>query len=103
MPDLTQISGFMRDAGNLQKNWSKHGVEKTECEEVFLNIPLLLGDDDRHSRDERRFFALGKTDLGRELFLVFTLRQAQIRVISARPMSRKERTIYAEADTRIRE
>lgn len=41
-----------------------------------------------------RYFVLGQTDAGRELFLVFTLRDELIRVISAREMSRKERKVY---------
>ncbi|KAF0165325.1 MAG: hypothetical protein FD157_1312 [Rhodocyclaceae bacterium] len=42
----------------------------------------------------------GRTDEGRLLHLTFTLRKAAslIRVISARDMHRKERTIYEQAD-----
>jgi uncharacterized DUF497 family protein len=41
-----------------------------------------------------RFYALGRTDGERRLFVVFTLRGTRIRVISARDMSRKERDEY---------
>ena len=37
---------------------------------------------------------LGRSDAGRELFLIFTLRGDLIRVISARDMSRAERKVY---------
>ena len=56
-------------------------------------------EDTKHSAGEPRFHALGKTDEGRLLHLSFTLRGAgqKIRVISARDMHRKERTIYEQA------
>ena len=44
-----------------------------------------------------RYFALGWTDTGRELMVAFTLRSSLLRVISARPMSRRERRVYGEA------
>ena len=43
-----------------------------ECEQVFVNQPLILASDARHSEKEDRFFVLGQSDAGRELFLVFT-------------------------------
>lgn len=39
---------------------------------------------------------MGRTDQDRELFLVFTMRQDRIRVISARDMSRKEQKVYRD-------
>ncbi|WP_272486662.1 BrnT family toxin [Zeimonas sediminis] len=53
----------------------------------------------RHSEREPRFHALGMTDEGRGLHIAFTLRGSgtKIRVISARPMHRKERAIYEQA------
>jgi uncharacterized DUF497 family protein len=90
--------GFDWDQENLLKNWEKHGVGFWECEEVFFNQPLLLADDAGHSGDEQRFYALGKTDGERRLFLAFTARRRKIRVISARDMSRKERREYQNAE-----
>lgn len=57
----------------------------------------MVVDDDAHSEIEARRFALGKTDTGRLLMIVFTIRVDQVRVISARPMSRRERSVYGEA------
>ena len=87
-------TGFDWDEGNLLKNWEKHGVTVAECEQVFFNRPLLAGPDERHSSAEARFYLLGKTDSGRHLFVVFTIREEHIRVISARDQSRKERRSY---------
>lgn len=99
MIDLTKIVGFDWDDGNARKN-DKHGVSTAEAEQVFFNAPLLLLADAKHSQQEARHHALGRTDGGRLLHLAFTLRKAGslIRVISARDMHRKERAIYEQAD-----
>jgi uncharacterized DUF497 family protein len=91
---LAELTGFEWDEGNLSKNWANHQVSALECEQVFLNRPLIAFPDERHSESELRFYALGQTDGGRRLFIVFTARTHFIRVISARDMSRKERKIY---------
>lgn len=98
MIDLTKITGFDWNDGNARKN-DKHGVSTAEAEQVFFNDPLLLMADAKHSHGEARVHALGKTGEGRALHLTFTLRNAgeKIRVISARDMHRKERTIYGQA------
>ncbi|MEI7435312.1 MAG: BrnT family toxin [bacterium] len=46
------------------------------------------------SLKEQRFYALGRTDERRELFVAFMLRSRRLRVVSARDMSRKERRVY---------
>ncbi|MEY3447392.1 MAG: hypothetical protein RIR45_2147 [Pseudomonadota bacterium] len=98
MIDLNKIVGFDWDDGNARKN-EKHGVTMAEAEQVFFNAPLLLLEDGAHSQQELRIHALGKTDEGRALHIALTLRDTNrlIRVISARDMHRKERSIYDEA------
>ena len=97
--DADELDGFDWDAGNSEKNWQKHGVSVGECEETFFNQPLLVAFDAAHSLGEARHFALGRTNQGRLLFIAFTYRGTKIRVISARDMSRKERMIYAKANS----
>ena len=92
-----KVQGFQWDSANLEKNWIKHQVSQFECEEVFFNEPILLFEDAKHSDHEPRNYVLGKTNLERRLFLVFTVRNNLIRVISARDMSKKERGIYEKA------
>ena len=92
---VSKITGFDWDKGNIDKNWQKHGVTPPECEDVFFNQPLI-GIDHGHSLAEQRYYAYGSTDAGRPLFIVFTLRNNLIRVTSARPMNKKERTRYHE-------
>jgi uncharacterized DUF497 family protein len=88
------FEGFDWIGGNAEKNWKRHDVTPLEAEQVFFNTPLLWGDDPGHSGTERRFYALGQTDEGRELFVAFTRRDRRLRVVSARDMSRKERRVY---------
>jgi uncharacterized DUF497 family protein len=98
MIDWTKITGFDWDEGNTRKN-EKHGVSMAEAEQVFFNAPLLVLGDSRHSSQETRFHALGKTHDRRLLHITFTVRHdgEKIRVISARDMHRKERVIYEKA------
>lgn len=96
MIDLSAITGFDWDENNREKNWEKHGVLASECEEVFFNIPLLLQPDPSHSQKEPRYYVLGHTILGRRLFIAFTVRADRIRVISGRDMSKKERSTYEQ-------
>jgi hypothetical protein len=94
---LAGCTGFQWDAGNAGKNWRLHRVLDGEAEQAFFNRPVLVVGDDRHSDEERRFAALGRTDAGRKLAVVFTLRGTLIRVVSARDMSRRERRVYEGA------
>ena len=92
--NIENIVGFDWDDGNIYKNEKKHGLKWQLIEEVFFNEPLLLLEDLKHSNNECRCFALGQTDDGIFLFVVFTKRVEKIRVISARPMNKKERIVY---------
>ena len=92
--EIDKCTGFDWDESNYLKNWEKHGVSALECEQIFFNRPLVTAYDKKHSNRERRYYALGHTDVGRHLFVVFTIREYLIRVISARDMSRKERRTY---------
>jgi uncharacterized DUF497 family protein len=93
---LEDCIGFEWDQGNILKNWVSHEVTTIECEEVFFNTPLILMEDLKHSINKVRFYALGKTDNDRKLFIAFTIRNNLIRIISARDMSRKEKRVYEE-------
>lgn len=99
MIDVCSINGIAWDKGNIDKNWTKHQVSNFECEESFFNLPLILAEDTKHSQGENRYFALGQTNANRRLFIAFTIRNNNIRVISARDMSQKEERIYAKANS----
>jgi uncharacterized DUF497 family protein len=86
--------GFIWDKGNKDKNWIKHKVTNEECEEVFFDQDKKILKDVKHSQKEARYTLLGKTKKGRLLFVIFTLREEKIRVISARDLNRKEVALY---------
>ena|SRR3989338_6978155 len=87
---------FEWDEGNLVKNYTKHGVSCEEAESVFQDSFRLDYADPLHSHSENRFITVGRSNRPRVLLLAWTLRRTNVRVISARPASRKERKIYEE-------
>lgn len=99
MREDADATEFDWDGGNAEKNWLRHRVSQSEGEQVFFNRPLVVADDDLHSHGEARYLALGHTDLGRLLFVVYTLRGERIRIISARDMTRREQKEYEHART----
>jgi uncharacterized DUF497 family protein len=94
-----ELEGFDWDVGNVTKN-ARHDVAPEEAEEVFLNEPLLVLPDVKHSRSEVRWWALGRTAKC-HLLVVFTVRRKLIRVISARAMNKKEKAVYEKETLRL--
>jgi uncharacterized DUF497 family protein len=92
--ELLRCTGFQWDDGNSTKNWITHQVTRSECEQVFFNQPVIVGNDETHSVLERRYYVLGVTNQARRLFMVCTIREQLIRIISARDMNKKEREVY---------
>jgi hypothetical protein len=90
------IVGFNWDAGNRDK-CRKHGLSQAAIEALFHGS-IAVYRDPGHSRHEERLKAIGKTDDGRDVVIVFTLRdrggQTLIRPISARYMHAKEVANY---------
>ena len=91
---LANCTGFEWDDGNLTKSWDKHEVSEGECEQVYFRQPLIVRRDKKHSKLENRYYVLGSTDAERLLFMVFTVRNNKIRIISARDMTRAEKRRY---------
>lgn len=98
MDPLENCAGFDWDDGNAHKNWERHRVAPEEAEDVFFHEPFVVRGDLRHSKSEKRYYALGQTGAGRRLFVVFTVRRKLIRVISARDMNRNETHAYEKYD-----
>jgi uncharacterized DUF497 family protein len=93
--NLDEMIGFEWDGGNILKNEIKHGLKWQLIEEIFFNEPLVLLEDKSHSSDDEcRCAALGYTNEKLLTTVIFTKRKNKIRVISARPMSKKEKIIY---------
>lgn len=93
--DWNSLEGFEWDKGNLE-HIKKHMVEAVECEGIFFNRPLILNEDESHSQTEERFRAYGQTNSGKLLFIIFTIRNNKIRVVSARDQNKKERKEFQE-------
>jgi hypothetical protein len=91
-----QADGFDWDRGNRSK-CEKHGLTIAVIEDLFTR-PIAILPDAAHSEQENRFRAIGATEKGRRVFLIFTLRRKNdemlIRPISARYMHKKEVESY---------
>jgi uncharacterized protein len=98
-------NGFDWDQGNRAK-CEKHGLSIKTIEGLFTR-PVAVIPDAGHSRKEPRFRAIGRTDEGRGVFIVFTMRpvggQVSIRPISARYMHKKEMESYEKENPDIQE
>jgi uncharacterized DUF497 family protein len=93
LPDFSTLTGFEWDEGNTSKNPGKHAISNAEAEEVFFRHPVVMPAT-RSGEGEPRWFVFGHNETGRVLRIVFTVRGTKIRVVSARPASRKERSDY---------
>ncbi len=83
-------TGFDWNEANAAKNWERHRVTPEEAEDAFFHDPFVLRSDPKHSKREKRYWALGKTSRERRLFIAFTIRRKRIRIISVRDMSHRE-------------
>ena len=93
--DLSKIEGFEWDRGNLG-HIKIHDVSYRECEDAFLNKPFVINEDEAHSQTEERFRAYGQTNKRKLIFIIFTIRNNRIRVISSRSQNKKERKEFEE-------
>lgn len=96
-------NGFDWDNGNRAK-CEKHGLSVAMIEDLFAR-PLAVLPDAAHSQSEKRFRAIGHTDKGRGVFIVFTFRKKRnevlIRPISARYMHQKEVDAYEKENPNL--
>ena len=91
---LPEPIAFEWDESNREKNWHKHRVLIKECEEVFEDEKRQSWKDILHSKNEPRYIMLGSSQAKRILFVVFTIRNLRVRVVSARDASKRERELY---------
>jgi uncharacterized DUF497 family protein len=88
---------FEWDANKAGSNLAKHGVHFEEAATVFGDPLSVTIFDPAHSQAEDRFIILGRSHLDKLLVVVHTERGDNIRIISARRASRRERKQYEEA------
>jgi hypothetical protein len=81
---------FEWDPVKAEANALKHGVTFREASTAFADPLSVTIDDPDHSEHEDRFLLIGRSDSGRLLVVSHTERPQAIRIISARPASRRE-------------
>lgn len=79
-------------------NIRKHGVSFSEAATCFGDPLSLTISDPAHSVRESRFLLIGVSQNGMLLVVAHVERGATIRIISARPATRRERTAYEEGE-----
>jgi len=89
---------FEWDPVKAKTNLQKHGVSFEEAAEIFLD-PLQLSMPDKQSELEERWITLGNTQaqqlrLVAHTFMTYHPEQVTIRIISARPATRREQKHY---------
>ena len=77
-------------------NLRKHGVSFEEAASVFNDPIATIYEDPDHSANEKRFLTIGTSARGRLLHIAFADRGDRIRIINARKVTKKERTLYEE-------
>lgn len=87
------------DPLKARANRAKHGVSFTHAATVLIDPLAITVFDVAHSEDEERWFTLGQTRQGSLLAVAHTYQltgptNARVRIISARPATRRERDHY---------
>ena len=95
---------FEWDPVKAASNRAKHRVSFDEAVTVFRDPLARIVDDPDHSIEERREIAIGHSMLNRLLFVFFTERAVgTVRIVSARPATRRERKEYEEKNESLKE
>jgi uncharacterized protein len=89
---------FSWDARKAASNRRKHGVSFEEATAAFGDPLSLTVPDPDHAAGEERFLLLGQSDRQRLLVVAHAERGDEIRIISARPATRRERRSYEEGE-----
>ena len=85
---------FEWDPKKAKTNLKKHGVSFEEASTAFKDPLSLTIDDPLHSSDEQRLILIGMSYNNRMLVIVHTERRDNIRIISAKKATKKERNYY---------
>ena len=86
---------FEWDEAKNQANIREHGISFEMAKRIF-DRPVLASPDRRKNYGEDRYVSIGQAGYTALIVVAYTRRDGRIRLISARPASRKERQIYHE-------
>jgi uncharacterized DUF497 family protein len=87
---------FEWDPRKAAANARKHDVTFQEAATVFGDPLAITFEDPDHSVSEKRYITFGLSKQRRLVVVSHTIRGEKSRIVSARPMTRKERHIYEE-------
>jgi len=87
---------FEWDEEKAAGNYDKHGVSFEEGVTIFYDPLALSRDDPDHSANEQRYIDIGVSENDRILVVNYTERGRNIRIISCRKATRRERRQYEE-------
>jgi len=87
--------GYEWDPAKARANFAKHGVRFADAVTV-LEDDLALTIRDPSSDEEERWITLGRSALDKVIVVVYTWRGENVRLISARPATTREKNHYEE-------
>jgi len=87
---------FEWDPGKARKNRRKHRISFQEAATVFGDPLAVTYPDPDHSLSEQRFITLGMSSTGRVLMVAHVDRDENVRIVSARRTTQRERKSYEE-------
>ena len=90
------VPGFEWDPPKAASNLARHRVAFEEAATAFVDPLAKVHSDPDHSYDESRGILVGHSEKKRLLLVSFAYRGRNIRIISARTTTRREREKYEE-------
>ena len=87
---------FEWDEVKAERNSRVHGISFEEAKTVFSDPLFVVFNDVKHSQEEQRYIIMGESYVGRVLVVAYTEREMNVRLISAREATRKERQSYEQ-------
>jgi uncharacterized DUF497 family protein len=92
-----KINGIIWLRDVVDKIAYKHKVETSEVEETLSGKPKFRFVEKGERKDEDVYLALGKTNSGRYMSLLFIYKKTkEALILSARDMAKKERILYGK-------
>ncbi|MBS1252863.1 MAG: hypothetical protein MAG451_01906 [Anaerolineales bacterium] len=89
------LMGYQWDPEKARVNLEKHNVDFADAVGIFED-EWALTVKEQYVDDEQRFVTLGMDFLGRVLVVVYAYRGNDIRLISARRATKRERKTYEQ-------
>lgn len=89
---------FAWDPTKAKSNLRKHRVSFEEAASAFSDVLAAVYEDPDHSVREKRYLMIGTSEQGRLLHIAYADQGKQIRIITARKVTKRERELYEKED-----